>query len=58
MTGIAKKQKTLFEQAAEGRSIVIELFEGYEIRFLDDGVITLMPDVRKSWAYLNRLLQK
>ena len=49
MTDITKKQKTLFEQAAEGRSIVIELFEGYEIRFLDDGVRwTLMPDVRKS----------
>lgn len=43
------KGKDIFTQAVEGRNIIVELFEGHEIRFLDEDVRwTVLPDVRNA----------
>jgi hypothetical protein len=42
--------KSIFEQGAEGRSLIVKLFEGREIRFVDaQGVRwSVLPDVRNA----------
>jgi hypothetical protein len=42
-------QASLFEQAAEGRRIVMDIFEGHEVRsIIDNDRWTALPDIRSS----------